>query len=116
MLTRLYSGLGLGVPTAISTTVTLTYTGTIAPEEIDLDNRALLMSRISSMFLMVAYSTYIYFQVRSRHNIYDAILLNDEKNDEDRYIRILQKTNPLLPNALLSGLYFLLPSHFLPSS
>lgn len=78
----LTAGLGLGVPTAFFTAVTNTVT--VTPEE--LGRKVLSISRISSIFLMVAYFIYIYFQVRSHHSIYDAILLNDEEIDEDRHI------------------------------
>lgn len=34
---------------------------------------------------MCAYAIYIWFQVRTHHSIYDAILLEDEENDADRH-------------------------------
>jgi Ca2+:H+ antiporter len=82
LLMQSNSGLGLGVPTAFFTA--LTNNGTVTPEE--LGRKVLSISRISSIFLMAAYFIYIYFQVRSHHSIYDAILLNDEEIDEDRHI------------------------------
>lgn len=74
------SGLGLAVPTAfynaLSSRTDITTT--------QLAEKTLHVSRIASIFLWIAYAVYIWFQVKSHHSIYDAILLEDEENDADR--------------------------------
>lgn len=51
----------------------------------ELDAQILSVSRIASIFLIIAYAIYIVFQTRTHHSIYDAILLADEENDDDRH-------------------------------
>jgi len=48
---------------------------------VQLEAKTLEISRIASIFLLVAYVIYLYFQVRSHHSIYDAVLLEDEENE-----------------------------------
>lgn len=43
------------------------------------------MSRIASIFLIIAYIIYIWFQMRTHHGIYDAILETDEQQNQDRH-------------------------------
>jgi len=54
--------------------------------EADLASDVLHISRITSILLIVAYAIYVYFQMRSHHGIYDAVLEADEEKDEDRHI------------------------------
>jgi Ca2+:H+ antiporter len=75
------SGLGLAVPTAFYSALHGDSTITTA----ELTDKTLQISRIAAIFLIVAYTVYIWFQVKSHHSIYDAILLGDEENDADRH-------------------------------
>lgn len=50
-----------------------------------LNHRVLEISRITSIFLMIAYAIYVYFQMRTHHGIYDAIFEADEHKDKDRH-------------------------------
>lgn len=75
------SGLGLAVPTAFYTALSSRTDITT----IQLAEKTLHVSRIASIFLWIAYAIYIWFQVKSHHSIYDAILLEDEENDADRH-------------------------------
>ncbi|TVY42541.1 Vacuolar cation/proton exchanger [Lachnellula occidentalis] len=81
-LMKVNRGLGLTIPTAFF--AALQASGSNETTE-DLENRAKHISRIASIFLLVAYAIYIWFQVRTHHSIYDAILLSDEENDDDRH-------------------------------
>ncbi|TVY57542.1 Vacuolar cation/proton exchanger 5 [Lachnellula cervina] len=77
----LTAGLGLTIPTAFFAALQASGNETTP----DLENRAKHISRIASIFLIVAYAIYIWFQVRTHHSIYDAILLSDEEHDDDRH-------------------------------
>ncbi|KAF8853173.1 Ca2+/H+ antiporter [Acephala macrosclerotiorum] len=77
----LTAGLGLSVPVAFNTA--LRNTGTVTTE--DLGNKVLTISRIGSIFLMVAYAIYVWFQMHTHHGIYDELFEADEQNDEDRH-------------------------------
>ena len=50
-----------------------------------LKDNVLHISRITAILLIVAYAVYIWFQMRTHHGIYDAILEQDEEKDEDRH-------------------------------
>lgn len=41
---------------------------------------------MASIFLIVAYVIYVWFQMRTHHSIYDALLEADEEKDRDRHI------------------------------
>ncbi|TVY80776.1 Vacuolar cation/proton exchanger [Lachnellula suecica] len=81
----LTAGLGLAVPTAFYASLVQAQPDPSPEHIIYLADRATQVSRIGSIFLLVAYAFYIWFQVRSHHSIYDAILLEDEEQDEDRH-------------------------------
>jgi Ca2+:H+ antiporter len=72
----------LAVPTAFY--VAVNNTGLIKPEV--LDDKVISLSRVASIFLLIAYLIYIWFQAHSHHGIYDAILESDEQKDRDRHI------------------------------
>ncbi|KAH6671140.1 putative vacuolar cation/proton exchanger 2 [Halenospora varia] len=78
----LTAGLGLAVPTAFYVALQ-TETARISAEE--LAASTLSISRIASAFLIIAYGIYVFFQVRTHHGIYDALLETDELNDADRH-------------------------------
>lgn len=77
----LTAGLGLSVPVAFDTA--LRNTGTVSAT--DLDNKVLMISRIGSIFLIIAYAIYVWFQMHTHHGIYDSLFEVDEQNDEDRH-------------------------------
>jgi Ca2+:H+ antiporter len=51
-----------------------------------LNAKVLSVSRIASIFLIIAYLIYIFFQMRTHHGIFDAVLEADEAADRDRHI------------------------------
>jgi Ca2+:H+ antiporter len=82
-----HRGLGLAVPTAFYVTVN----GNLelaSPDE--LAHQVTQISRIASIFLMIAYLIYIWFQAHSHHSIFDAILEGDEHKDRDRHIDLVK--------------------------
>jgi Ca2+:H+ antiporter len=78
----LNSGLGLVVPTTFYAAVN--NSGNIDAHV--LDDKVLSISRVASIFLMVAYVIYVWFQMRTHHSIYDTLLEADEEKDKDRHI------------------------------
>ncbi|KAF7934893.1 uncharacterized protein EAE98_002938 [Botrytis deweyae] len=84
----LTAGLGLIIPSAFATALSLKTSAELTPAVIA--EKVLNISRITSVLLIIAYATYVFFQMRTHHSIYDAILEADEQKDEDRH-RDLQK-------------------------
>jgi Ca2+:H+ antiporter len=82
----MHRGLGLAVPTAFF--ATLKGTDLVGPEE--LVHKVTNLSRVASIFLMIAYLIYIWFQAHSHHGIFDAILEGDEHKDKDRHIDLVK--------------------------
>jgi len=82
----IYSGLGLAVPTIFF--VAVDGTGLATPTE--LNDKVTSLSRVASIFLMVAYLIYVWFQAHSHHGIFDAILEQDEQRDRDRHIDLVK--------------------------
>jgi Ca2+:H+ antiporter len=79
-LTRFTSGLGLTIPTAFYTALT----DTPGIDEDLLVKNVISLSRIASIFLIIAYAIYIWFQMRTHHGIIDAILETDEQLNQGR--------------------------------
>ncbi|KAI9836911.1 MAG: hypothetical protein M1837_003228 [Sclerophora amabilis] len=50
----------------------------------ELRSKVLNISRITAIFLMIAYFIYIWFQMHTHHGIYDSVLEEDEARDHDR--------------------------------
>jgi Ca2+:H+ antiporter len=69
------SGFGLIVPAAFHTAVTARG-GTSAIEVAD---KVLHISRVTSILLIVSYAIYTYFQIHTNESIYDAIFEGDEE-------------------------------------
>jgi Ca2+:H+ antiporter len=63
-------------------------TGLATPDE--LHDKVTKLSRVASIFLMIAYLIYIWFQAHSHHGIFDAILEGDEHKDKDRHIDLVK--------------------------
>ncbi|KAG4428380.1 hypothetical protein IFR05_016140, partial [Cadophora sp. M221] len=77
----LTAGLGLSVPVAFHTA--LVGSELVGPEQ--LDHKVVMISRIASILLMVAYAIYVWFQMHTHHGLYDDLFENDEMIDEDRH-------------------------------
>lgn len=71
----LTAGLGVAVPTIFERS--LANSPLIGPEE--LERKALDMSRVTAVLLIVAYLVYVVYQMRTHHGIYDAIFEQDER-------------------------------------
>lgn len=98
----LTAGLGLATPTAFYVGVQLsTLSDDIVISNEALGDKVRDVSRIASIFLIIAYAIYIWFQVRTHHSIYDAILLEDEEQDEDRH-RDLAKPKLTFTEAIIA--------------
>lgn len=88
----LTAGLALIIPAAFyqalsgstSSNTTTTATSTISITVEELDDKVLHISRITSILLIIAYATYVWFQMHTHHGIYDAIFERDEEKDADR--------------------------------
>jgi Ca2+:H+ antiporter len=74
------SGLALIVPAAFDKALT----GAENVTATELAEKVLQISRICSVFLIIAYGIYVWFQMHTHHGIYDSIFAADEHNDEDR--------------------------------
>jgi len=87
----LTAGLGLIVPAAFSNALGLNIAvaqATGVQTNLTADGIAtavLNISRITAVLLIIAYATYVYFQMRTHHGIYDALFEADEAKDEDRH-------------------------------
>ncbi|KAH6704004.1 Ca2+/H+ antiporter [Leptodontidium sp. MPI-SDFR-AT-0119] len=77
----LTAGLGLSVPVAFHTALV---GGELVSLE-QLDHKVVMISRIASILLMVAYAIYVWFQMHTHHGLYDDLFENDEMMDEDRH-------------------------------
>lgn len=82
MSDSLHRGLGMVVPAAFY----LALRGDTTLETFSLDRKVLDISRITAILLIIAFVTYIWFQMRTHHGIFDEILELDEQRDEDRHI------------------------------
>ena len=80
MLTRFTSGLGLTIPTAFYTALT----NSPGVDQDVLAKSVLSVSRIASIFLIVSYIIYVWFQMRTHHGIFDGIFETDEQLGQGR--------------------------------
>lgn len=71
------------MPAAFATALSLKQSAELTDDVIA--EKVLNISRITSVLLIIAYGTYVFFQMRTHHGIYDAILEADELRDEDRH-------------------------------
>jgi len=65
-----HSGMGLMIPGAFHAT---------HQDQTAASGHVLLISRITSIFLMLAYIVYVYFQMRSHHKLYEVMLEHEEE-------------------------------------
>lgn len=80
----LVAGMGLIIPSIFYNSLSSNY-GTEF-----LENRALHISRITAIMLLIAFCVYLWFQIRSHHGLYEDILEADEKQDHDRHKDLLK--------------------------
>ncbi|KAL6717042.1 hypothetical protein ACLMJK_004956 [Lecanora helva] len=76
----LMAGFGLLIPSAFYHSLDNTIY-----DPVDIEDRALHISRITAVILFIAFFIYVYFQTRSHHGIYDTVLGQDELRDHDRH-------------------------------
>lgn len=76
----LVAGFGLTIPSAFFNSLRGNY------DEALLNNDVLHISRITACVLLVAFCIYVWFQMRTHHGLYDAVLESDEEKDHDRHI------------------------------
>ncbi|KAI9873168.1 MAG: hypothetical protein M1830_008215 [Pleopsidium flavum] len=77
----LVAGFGLLIPSAFFTALS----GSPSITESLLRERVLTISRATAVILLVSFLTYVWFQMRTHHSIYDKVLEEDEQKDEDRH-------------------------------
>ncbi|CZT11298.1 related to vacuolar Ca2+/H+ antiporter [Rhynchosporium agropyri] len=77
----LTAGLGLSVPVVFATALS---NHELVNKE-DLDHKVVMISRIASIILMVAFAIYVWFQMHTHHGLYDDLFENEEMMDEDRH-------------------------------
>jgi Ca2+:H+ antiporter len=75
----LVAGMGLVIPSIFYNSLAANYDTEF------LEGRALRISRITAIVLLVAFLVYMWFQIRSHHGLYEDILEMDEKMDHDRH-------------------------------
>ncbi|KAL2267490.1 hypothetical protein VTJ83DRAFT_4767 [Remersonia thermophila] len=71
----LTAGFGLAIPTVFEHSLV----GKIPYDE--LLDKTINLSRATAVLLMIAYMTYLFFQARTHHGIYDAVFETDEERD-----------------------------------
>lgn len=74
------------VPTAFYFAVDGTGLATAA----ELNDKVTSLSRVASIFLIIAYLIFVWFQAHSHHSIFDAILEGDEQKDRDRHVDLVK--------------------------
>jgi Ca2+:H+ antiporter len=75
----LVAGMGLVIPSIFYNSLSGNYLAE------DIEVKALHISRITAIVLLVAFFIYMWFQIRSHHGLYEDILEADEKADHDRH-------------------------------
>ncbi|THC91675.1 hypothetical protein EYZ11_008870 [Aspergillus tanneri] len=79
----LVAGFGLLIPSAFHSALSGSPSNiNISPEE--LSHSTLVISRSTSVILLVAFLMYLFYNLRSHHSIFDEVLELDEHQDEDR--------------------------------
>lgn len=90
----LVAGMGLVIPSIYYNSLSSNFTTEF------LEARALQISRITAIVLLLAFFVYLWFQCRSHHGLYEDILKVDEKRDHDRH-RDLQKQKLTFTEAVI---------------
>ncbi|KAH9908566.1 hypothetical protein F4778DRAFT_352028 [Xylariomycetidae sp. FL2044] len=76
----LIAGVGLAIPSIFQQAISATE---FHLDETATDSKAVNVSRIVAILLIVAYAVFIWFQTRTHHGIYDAVFEHDERRDAD---------------------------------
>ncbi|KAL8672087.1 MAG: hypothetical protein Q9168_003447 [Polycauliona sp. 1 TL-2023] len=95
----LTAGFGLIIPAAFVTS--LSGSANVDLDADGLSGKALTISRVTAVILFVAFFLYIWFQMRTHHSIYDAVLEKDEAQDQDRH-KDLKKAKLTLTECILA--------------
>lgn len=94
------AGFGLMIPAAFFTSLSgSTSVELSGPDE--LTDKVLKVSRVTAIILFVAFLLYTWFQMRTHHGIYDAVLEMDEQRDADRH-KDLKKAKLTLTECILA--------------
>ncbi len=95
----LTAGFGLMIPAAFFTSLSGNTAVDDTPEH--LASQVLDISRVTAVVLFVAFLLYTWFQMRTHHSIYDAVLEKDEAKDHDRH-KDLKKAKLTLTECILA--------------
>ncbi|KAL8728015.1 MAG: hypothetical protein Q9166_005686 [cf. Caloplaca sp. 2 TL-2023] len=95
----LMAGFGLMIPAAFFTSLDGSTSVDVTPEQ--LTDKVLDISRVTSVIMFVAFLLYVWFQMRTHHSIYDAVLERDEARDHDRH-KDLKKDKLTLTECILA--------------
>lgn len=69
--------------------------------DVELHKKVLTISRITSIFLIIAFAIYLFFQIRTHAGIYDSIWEAEEHRDADRH-RDLAKAKLTLTECIIA--------------
>ena len=95
----LTAGFGLMIPAAFVTSLSGSTSVEVDPQS--LSDKALTISRVTSIVLFLAFLLYAWFQMHTHHGIYDAVLEKDEARDQDRH-KDLKKAKLTLTECILA--------------
>ncbi|KAL9001556.1 MAG: hypothetical protein Q9169_000131 [Polycauliona sp. 2 TL-2023] len=95
----LTAGFGLMIPAAF--VASLSGSASVELDADGLTDKALTISRVTSVILFLAFLLYGWFQMRTHHGIYDAVLEKDEARDQDRH-KDLRKAKLTLTECILA--------------
>lgn len=98
----LMAGFGLAIPRAFYTGVVDQLQLANGPEaEAQFEGLILQVSRSTACILLIAFLTYVWFQMRSHHGLYDNLFEEDEAKDLDRH-RDLNKSKLTLTECFIA--------------
>ncbi|KAL8904412.1 MAG: hypothetical protein Q9207_003275 [Kuettlingeria erythrocarpa] len=95
----LTAGFGLMIPAAFFASLRGSTSVDDTPEH--LASQVLDISRVTAVVLFIAFLLYTWFQMRTHHSIYDAVLEKDEAKDHDRH-KDLKKAKLTLTECILA--------------
>jgi Ca2+:H+ antiporter len=92
----LVAGFGLAIPTIFRRALLGTDLTTVE----DLEAKALSISRVTAVLLLISYLVFVWFQSRTHNGIYDTVFEEDESRDRDRD-RDLRKAKLTLTESII---------------
>ncbi|RHZ49845.1 hypothetical protein CDV55_100271 [Aspergillus turcosus] len=101
----LVAGFGLLIPSAFYSALSSSSTKASITQQA-LDHSTLVISRSTSIILLVAFIMFLFYNLHSHHSIFDEVLENDEHRDEDREEE-LQRTKLTLTESLVAIVFSL---------